>query len=457
MNSCVSAPSRPLIIRMCFSTWVRAVRSSAPIARRSIASTAVSAAANRSPPKPPGRTKLRSSLSIAEARRIALAAQGFSHPDRSKPVTWSKIERSIRQINLLQIDSVNVLVRSHYLPVYSRLGAYAHATLDARTFSNKKRAMFECWAHEASLLPLDLHPLMRWRMARARAGNGVYAGMDRFAADEKTYVASVLDFVTRHGPTTVSDLPDAGKSAGGWWGWSKGKTALECLFDQGLVTTAARQGFERVYDLPEHVIPADVLALPTPDEAQSFRQLMELSARALGIGTEFDLRDYFRLPVAETKRALAELVEDRTLIPVTVEDWKHQAFVHRDARLPRKAGGTALISPFDPLVWERARAERLFNFHYRIEIYTPAHKRKFGYYVLPFLMGDKIAGRVCLKADRQSNVLRANAIHSEPHADPHETAVALAAELHLMAGWLGLESVEAGPRGNLARYLKAEL
>ncbi len=398
-----------------------------------------------------------SSLSLAQARRVALTAQGFTHPDRTKPVTWGAMARMIRQINLLQIDSVNVLVRSHYLPLYSRLGAYPHAALDQRSFSNKKRAMFECWAHEASLIPLGLHPLMRWRMDRARAGNGTYDSMNRFGAGEAPYLKSVLDFVTRHGPTAVSDLPDGGKSAGGWWGWSRGKLALEVLFDQGLLTTASRQRFERIYDLTERVIPSEVLNLATPGEPEAFRHLLDLSARALGIGTEFDLRDYFRLPVAETKQALASLVEDGTLVPVAVEDWKHQAYLHKDAKLPRKAGGTALISPFDPLVWERARAERLFNFHYRIEIYTPAPKRKFGYYVLPFLMGDRIAGRVCLKADRQAGVLRANAIHAELHADPAETAAALAEELRRMAEWLGLGAVEAGPKGNLARFLRAEL
>jgi len=400
---------------------------------------------------------MKSALSIAQARRIALAAQGFNLPDRSKQANWTKISRTIRQINLLQIDSVNVLVRSHYLPIYSRLGAYPRAILDARTFSKRKRAMFECWAHEASLLPLELHPLMRWRMDRARAGQGIYGSMNRFAKDERSYVKSVLDFVAGNGPTAVSDLPDAGKGAGGWWGWSKGKMALECLFDQGLVTTSTRQGFERIYDLPERVIPAEILNRATPPEAESFRRLLDLSGRALGIATEFDLRDYFRLPVAETKRALAELVEDETLVPVAVEGWKQQAFLHRDAKLPRKAGGTALVSPFDPLVWERARAERLFNFHYRIEIYTPSPKRKYGYYVLPFLHGDRFAARVCLKADRQAAVLRANAIHLEPHAEMETTATALAHELRLMAGWLGLESVEAGPRGNLARALKDQL
>jgi len=400
---------------------------------------------------------MKSSLSIAEARRLALVAQGFAIPDRSKPVNWAKIKNTISQINLLQIDSVNVLVRSHYLPIFSRLGHYDHAALDTRSFSNKKRTMFECWSHEASLVPLDLHPLMRWRMNRALNGNGTYDSMNRFANDEKLYINTVLDFVRRNGPTAVSELPDGGKSAGGWWGWSKGKMALETLFDQGLVTTAARPSFERIYDLTENVIPFETLQKPTPSEPETFRKLLDLSARALGVGTEFDLRDYFRLPVAETKTALAELLENGTLIPVQVQDWKHQAYIHRDAKLPRKAGGTALVSPFDPLVWERARAERLFNFHYRIEIYTPAEKRKFGYYVLPFLMGDRFAARVCLKADRQAGVLRANAIHLEPHADAKETAEALSNELLLMANWLGLSGVEAGAKGNLACHLKSAL
>ena len=233
--------------------------------------------------------------------------------------------------------------------------------------------------------------------------------------------------------------------------------ALECLFDQGLVTTATRAGFERVYDIPERVIPANTLGRVTPEEAESFRRLLELSGRALGIATEFDLRDYFRLPVAETKRALAELVEDHTLIPVTVDDWKHRGYLHRDAKLPRKAGASALLSPFDPLVWERARTERLFGFHYRIEIYTPAAKRKFGYYVLPFLDGERFAARVCLKADREASVLRANATHLEAGAAAAATASALARELRLMAAWLGLERVEVGRRGSLAAALRAEL
>ena len=220
---------------------------------------------------------------------MALAAQGFTQPDRTRRITWSHMDRTIRQLNLLQIDSVNVLVRSHYLPLFSRLGNYASETLDERAFATtRKRALFECWAHEASLLPMDLHPLMRWRMARARAGNGIYSSMDRFGREEKSYLKDVLAFIRHNGPTTAGKVPGGGKAEGGWWGWSRGKMALETLFDQGLVTTATRNGFERLYDIPERVIPGEVLDRPTPGEADAIRDLLALSARAHGIGTEFD-------------------------------------------------------------------------------------------------------------------------------------------------------------------------
>ena len=388
---------------------------------------------------------------------MALAAQGFTGSHRSAKPGWSKMESTLRRLHLLQIDSVNVLTRSHYLPLYSRLGAYPQSILDARSFGAEKRALFECWAHEASLLPVVLHPLMRWRMARARAGAGTYAAMDRFGREERRYLKQVLDFVSRHGPTAASDLPEAGKSEGGWWGWSRGKLALETLFDQGLVTAATRRGFERLYDIPERVIPADILSLPTPREPEAIRQLMALSAAALGIATEADLRDYFRLPLAQSRKALSELVEDQRLIPTLVDGWRHTAYRHRDTRLPRKAGGNALLSPFDPIVWERPRAERLFGFRYRLEIYTPAHQRTYGYYVLPFLHGERLTARVCLKADRKANTLRINAAHIEDHAKHQETAEVLAAELRLMAGWLGLEALAPGNKGNLAAALRAAL
>jgi uncharacterized protein YcaQ len=294
-------------------------------------------------------------------------------------------------------------------------------------------------------------------MARARAGDGTYEQMNRFGQEERRYLKQVLDFISRHGPAAASDVPGGGKADGGWWGWSRGKLALETLFDQGLLTAATRRGFERLYDVPERVIPADILGLPTPGEAEAIRQLVALSAEALGIATEADLRDYFRLPLAASRKALAELVEEGTLVSASVEGWKQKAYLHRDARLPKRAGGQALLSPFDPLVWERSRAERLFGFRYRLEIYTPAARRTFGYYVLPFLHHDRLVGRVCLKADRQAGILRANAAHHEADADTGETAAALADELQLMAQWLGLAGVEAAPRGNLAPQLSKAL
>ncbi len=392
-------------------------------------------------------------MELREARRIALAAQGFRQQSREKSAGWAKLASTLDEMHLLQIDSVNVLTRSHYLPLFSRTGSYDRVALDKRTLAKSNRHVFECWAHEASLVPLPLHPLMRWRHSRARSGDGKYVGFDRFARDEKAFLKKTLEFIAKNGPVRAAEVPGAGQSVGGWWGWSKGKIAIECLFDRGLVTASHRDNFERLYDLPERVIPSEILALPTPDEDEAFQTLMLMAAEALGIGTEIDLRDYFRLPVAEARRALLALVAENKLLEVKVHGWPKPAYVLPGVKSPRKAGGTALLSPFDPLVWNRDRADRLFNFHYRIEIYTPESKRKFGYYVLPFLMGEEIAGRVCLKADREAGVLRANAIHAEEMADHAEVAPALALELNRMAGWLGLDGVEAGKKGSLAKAL----
>ena len=394
------------------------------------------------------------SLSQDEARRAALAAQGFAGRKRPAKPGWADIARTINRLHLLQIDSVNVVVRSHYLPLFARLGSYDRGLLDDRSFGTGQRELFECWAHEASFVPLALHPLTRWRHARARAGDGIYSGMDTFAREEAGYLKSVIKHIEAKGPTRARDLPDGGKGSGGWWGWSKGKMALETLFDHGLVTTSRRDGFERIYDIPERVIPADVLARETPPEREVFRQLMAMGGAALGIGTEIDLRDYFRLPVADAKTALADCLADGSLIEVEVKGWKAPAYMHRDAKRPREAGGIALLSPFDPLVWNRERAERLFGFHYRIELYTPQEKRKFGYYVLPFLHHDRMAGRLCLKADRENNALLVNASYHEADADPAETARALAPELRLMAEWLGLAEVKVARSGNLAAALR---
>ena len=396
-------------------------------------------------------------MELREARRIALAAQGFRQQSRETPAGWAKLASTLNEMHLLQIDSVNVLTRSHYLPLFSRAGAYDRAALDKRTLAKSGRHVFECWAHEASLVPLPLHPLMRWRHHRAQKGDGIYLGFDRFARDERAFLKKTLAFIAKNGPVRAAEIPGAGKSSGGWWGWSKGKIAVEVLFDHGLVAASHRDSFERLYDVTERVIPAEILALPTPGEEEAFQHLTLMAAEALGIGTEIDLRDYFRLPVADSRRALQALVAAKKLIEVQVQGWPKPAYVLPGVKSPRKAGGTTLLSPFDPLVWNRDRAERIFNFHYRIEIYTPEHKRKFGYYVLPFLMGEEIAGRVCLKADREAGILRANAIHAEQTADHATVAPALAAELHRMAQWLGLDGVEGGKKGNLAAGLRKNL
>jgi len=399
------------------------------------------------------KSKRPASLSIAQARRIALAAQGLITPQRDGSANWTRISGAIGRMNVLQIDSVNVLTRSHYLPVFSRVGSYDQGGLDARTFGKKKRQFFEYWAHQASLVPMEFYPLFRWRMQRAYGGNGTYGALARFAAEQKAYVDEVRAHVRQHGPVTVGDLPDPGERSGNWWGWGKGKIALEYLFDTGEVTAATRQGFERLYDIPERVIPADILNWPELSEADAIRQLVEHSARALGLATKADIADYFRLLIAQVAPAIAEMAAEGTLQQVAVEGWEQPAYLHKDAQVPRKSSARALVTPFDPIVWDRDRTERLFDFHYRIEIYTPEPKRVFGYYVLPFVLGDRIAGRVCLKADRQAGVLRANAAHFEPGADPGETAAELATELQHMASWLGLGEVDVGKRGNLAPAL----
>jgi uncharacterized protein YcaQ len=396
-------------------------------------------------------------LSNAQARRLALVAQGFANPKREGTANWTRIERAIAQMNLLQIDSVNVLVRSHYLPVFARAGHYSHDTLDQRTFGRRKRRFFEYWAHEASFLPLELYPLLRWKMERALKGVGEHKFLEKFGRDQKAYVDEVREHVRINGPTAVSDLPDPGGRTGNWWGWNKGKIALEYLFHTGEVTAATRRVFERLYDLPERVLPAETLNAPVVPEDEAVRRLIDLSARALGIASEADLRDYFRLPVDAFKKAMPALIEEGVLVPAKVDGWTIKAYRHRDTGAPRKAGANTLLSPFDPLVWERSRAERLFDFRYRIEIYTPQPKRVYGYYVLPFLEGDRLTARFCLKADRQSGLLRVNTAHGEDGIDMLRTAEAAAPELRRMAQWLGLADVEAAAKGSLARPLRQAL
>ena len=396
-------------------------------------------------------------LSRAEARRIALAAQGFGVRPADGVAGWRRVARAIERMGLLQLDSVNVLVRSHYLPAFSRLGPYDRARLDDKAFGPGRRALFEYWAHEASLLPLALHPLLRWRMARAEGGQGVWDGYWRFARERPDFLREVLAEVRDRGALCARELSNCGRRRGAWWERSDGKIALEYLFWAGRVTAATRRGFERVYDLPERALPADILALPTPPEADAQRELIRLAARALGVATEVDLRDYFRLPVAATKRALRELAEAGALLPVRVEGWRQDAWLDAAARRPRRIRGPALLSPFDPLIWERARTERLFGFRYRLEIYTPAPKREYGYYVLPFLLDERLVARVDLKADRGAGTLRVQAAHGEAGAADGAVAEALADELRRLASWLDLDRVAVRRRGDLTGALRGAL
>jgi uncharacterized protein YcaQ len=313
--------------------------------------------------------------------------------------------------------------------------------------------LFEYWAHEASLLPMELHPLLRWRMARAESGEGLWRSMKAYGGERRAEADAVLARIAAEGPMAASDF-DGAKGSGGWWGWSHTKAALEYLFWTGRITTATRRAsFERVYDLAERAIPAAILALPTPGEEDSQRALIERSARALGVATAADLRDYFRLSPADAAPRIAELVEEGILLAVAVEGWRQPAFLHAEARRPRKLAARALLVPFAPMIWERSRTERLFGLRYRIEIYTPAHKRVHGYYVLPFLLGETIAARLDLKADRKAATLRVQAAHAELGAPP-ETAERLAEALRLMADWLGLESISVANRGDLAGRLR---
>ena len=394
------------------------------------------------------------SLSLADARRIALRAQGFGRPRPSRDVTGADLLRAVRALGLVQIDSVNVLVRSHYLPVFSRLGPYAHELLDRAAYSGRNRRLFEYWGHEASLIPVDLQPLFRWRMGRAMAGDGMWGGVARFGRSHRPFCVRVLDELRDRGPLGVSELSAGGARKAGWWEWSDGKVALEWLFWTGQVTTHSRRRFERVYDLTERVLPRAVIDTPTPEPAAAQRQLLRVAIAALGVATERDLRDYFRLSAADARARVAELTEDGDLVPVSVEGWKQPAFMDPRARAPRRIEARALLSPFDSLVWERSRTERLFDFRYRLEIYTPAHKRIHGYYVLPFLLGDRLVGRVDLKADRARGVLRVVRAHREPWAADEDVAGPLRDELRSLAGWLGLERIVVSRYRDFTRQLR---
>lgn len=400
-----------------------------------------------------GRVRTSDSISAAQARRIAIAAQQLGGPPRpmdAPPVNRGHLRRLLPSIGLLQIDSVNVLARAHYLPVFARLGPYPTEVLDAAVWSGRRRDrfLFETWAHVASLVPVELEPLLRWR----REDDIV-----PWLAEHAQLAQDVIGVITERGPMSAGQiekelaLPGRGKA--GWWEWSQTKYACEKLFADGVLGTAHRRGFERHYDLLQRIIPPEIQALPTPAERDAKRELVAAAARHHGIGTVRDLADYYRLPIRETKVALAELAEEGAVRRVSVEGWREPAYLHADARAPRRVSGRALLCPFDPLIWERARTERIFGVRYRIEIYTPAAKREYGYYVFPLLAGDRIVGRFDLKADRAAGVLRVQAAWVEPGADAAVALDAARSELPRMASWLGLNGIAVGDRGNLATEL----
>ncbi len=393
------------------------------------------------------------SLSLAEARRLALAAQGFGRTPRGA-IAHRQLQAQIERLGVLQIDSVNALVRSHYLPAFSRLGHYQAEHLDELAWGRaRRRRLFEYWGHEASLLPLELYPLLRWRMHRAADGQGIYSQLAKFGVERRDVLDSVLQAVRERGALGAGSLSSRTEKAGPWWDWSAEKTALEWLFAAGEVTVAGRRGFERLYDLPERVIPVEVLNYPDLDEAEAQRRLLLRSADALGVATEKDLRDYYRLDVGDSKQRVAELVEAGELLPVTVQGWRQLAYCRDESRIPRRVRHSALLSPFDSLIWERERTERLFGFRYRLEIYTPQAKRVYGYYVLPFLHHERLLARVDLRSERTAGRLAVHAVHLEEAVLSEEARQALGDSLRALAHWLGLDEVWLAPSVSLRGVL----
>jgi len=382
-------------------------------------------------------------LSIADAQALALAAQGFDTPRPASKATQRHVNSLISHLGVIQIDSVNVLVRSQELPLFSRLGNHDRNAIPKATESQK---IFEYWGHEAAHLPVEIHPLFRWKMEAARLGKARHWGLTSFYDDNKAFVKRMLKHVETNGPTTARELSTRTEKRGAdkksWWDWDESKTALEYLFLTGQLMSRGRgTDFARIYDMPERVLPQRVFDAPTPTEHSARKQLLVRSAIAQGVATATDLADYYRQKPAAVKPLIAELLEDGELRAVAVDGWTEKAFVHRSAKLPKQLHATALLSPFDSLVWCRPRNERLFDFHYRIEIYTPKEKRKFGYYVLPFMMNGQMVGRVDLKADRANSKLLVHSVHAEKGVKRSNISDALNTELRTMALWLELDKV----------------
>jgi hypothetical protein len=411
------------------------------------------------------------SLSLSEARRLALASQGFG--SRPEAPSVAHIRKLVARLHAFQIDSVNVLVRAHYVPAFARLGPYRVETLDSLAY--RKRELFEYWGHEACLLPISLYPLVRYRMHKHAELTEEY-----MRSECGSYMAKVYNEVAERGPITASELSNPGTRAGGWWGWwgsGNGKATLEHLYDAGLVAIAGRRGFARLYDITERIIPQAALDAPSPPREEAMKQLICLAAKAYGIGTVGDLTGYFhidgwrdRMPAGPrwtwperqngrraqpiAKRLVSELVEEKHLVAAHVEGWKEPAYLHPQARAPRMVDACGLVTPFDSLVWERSRIERLFGMKYTIEMYLPPLERIYGYYVCPFLLGDTLVARCDLKADRARKILMVQSAFLEPGQNARQVVPDLAHELRQMQAWLELDCIEVNERGDLARMLK---
>lgn len=390
-------------------------------------------------------------ITIDQARRIALGAQGFSDPDPKGAVDVRHIRRVLGRIGLLQLDSVNVVVRSHYMPLFSRLGPYRMDLIDELAY--QRGELFEYWGHEASLLPMETYPLYRHRMEGARP----WRVIKELLADNPQHVNQILDEVYEKGPIAVADLIDPGERTGPWWGNSHGKVVLEWLFLTGKITCSHRRNFTRFYDVTERVVPADLLAGPPIEARDARKEMLRMAARHHGIGTATDLADYYRIRMPDARPLIEELVADGEVLEVQVAGWDKPAYLDPTAKTPREITGAALLTPFDPVVWARDRAERLFDFHYRIEIYVPAPKRIYGYYVMPFLLDGELVARVDLKSDRQLSRLLVRGTFLEDGQKSSRVAPALAVELAHMASWLDLSGIDVADNGNLARELRAAL
>jgi uncharacterized protein YcaQ len=396
-------------------------------------------------------------LRLGEARRIALHAQGFADPRPTGRIDRRHLRRVLDRVGLVQIDSVNVLTRSHELPFLARLGPYPRELLSQWLWGSGE--VFEYWGHEASLIPVDLHPLLRWRMQ----GNHQWYDVDTFEREHPALAADIFEAVTERGPVTLGELDHRGEAIkrqkpapGSMWNWTPAKRAVEWLFWTGRVSAVRNPAtFERSYVLPERVVPPAVLAAAAPSDDDAQKALLLLAARSHGVATAKDLADYHRINIRVGRRLVDELAADGALRPVAVEGWKQPAFLHPDAVLPRWVRASALLSPFDSLVWERERTEALFEFRYRIEIYVPAAKRVHGYYVLPFLHGGELVARVDLKADRQAGVLLVRGAFGEEGSDRDDIVPVLHERLVELAGFLGLGDVRVEPNGDLATALAA--